>query len=48
MHTTSGCFDQKLADVAAAGGAIEQQGDAALVSDPSGNRLSLTLSDPAA
>jgi catechol 2,3-dioxygenase len=33
--------------VAIAGGAIEQQGDAAIVSDPSGNRLLLTLSDPA-
>ncbi|HET9662167.1 MAG TPA: VOC family protein [Thermomicrobiales bacterium] len=34
--------------VAIAGGAIEQQGDAAVVSDPSGNRLLLTLADPPA
>jgi catechol 2,3-dioxygenase len=34
--------------VAIAGGEIGQQGDAALVSDPSGNRLLLTLSDPTA
>jgi catechol 2,3-dioxygenase len=33
--------------VAIAGGEIEQQGDAAVVSDPSGNRLLLTLSDAA-
>ncbi len=33
--------------VAIAGGEIEQQGDAAMVSDPSGNRLLLTLVDPA-
>ncbi len=34
--------------VAIAGGTIEQQGDAAMVTDPSGNRLLLTLFDPAA
>lgn len=33
--------------VAIAGSEIEQQGDAAMVSDPSGNRLLLTLVDPA-
>jgi hypothetical protein len=31
--------------VAIAGGDIEQQGDAAMVTDPSGNRVLLTLSD---
>jgi catechol 2,3-dioxygenase len=34
--------------VAIADGAIEQLGDDAMVVDPSGNRLLLTLSDPAA
>lgn len=33
--------------VAIAGGEVEQQGDAALVTDPSGNRLLLTVADPA-
>lgn len=33
--------------VAIAGGTFEQQGDDAMVVDPSGNRLLLTLSDPA-
>lgn len=33
--------------VAIAGGEIRQEGDAAVVVDPSGNRLLLTLSDPA-
>jgi catechol 2,3-dioxygenase len=33
--------------VAIAGGDIEQLGDAAMISDPSGNRLLLALSDPA-
>ena len=32
--------------VALAGGTVEQQGDAAMVIDPSGNRVVLTLVDP--
>jgi catechol 2,3-dioxygenase len=36
-----------VSHVAIAGGEIGQEGDAALVSDPSGNRLLLTLADPA-
>jgi len=36
-----------VSQVAIAGGEIKQQGDAALVSDPSGNRLLLALSDTA-
>ena len=34
--------------VAIAGGNVEQQGDAAMVTDPSGNRVLLALADPAA
>lgn len=47
VFRTPEALAQAISRVASAGGAIERIGDNAMVTDPSGNRLWLTRSDPA-